>query len=1584
MASFPVPAPIYGLNDDKPFSQQPPGTSQDVLNVRAQDPIEKRERISQRSGLADITGPTQSQVNGSNKVQHLAKVTFANQTVDYAELSDASILGTKEWGASFQGKAARHVKVDRQNNSYWIVGRDLLVKLNSAGAEVWRYTIPLKETTHQLRGLAIDSLANVWVSSGAIQDYSDSTFTKVTHTDVQENNQIWRISERVNTDLEEEPEITGEYVATGFIPDLAVANGFVYFIQNRPDAFEADLIILSGFGVNSLSTSSSPSVLAVRGIPYPANSLAVNVSGEIVVSCEPFVNRTENPKYPNLGKVSNLTNLPGMWTPHRNLPNTASLWSEHRPALEPQANGTAFEVLTDLTGNSRDISTQQAAATGDSRAGTFTDPTFIERVIGDAAGIRFNGTTSAMASQTNLNLEYQDRGGAQRTPWPSYGSSTGTPKVADDTCAQYVYFILARVVREATKGAIIGQRSDVEFPAGGPHAELPYALVANRPQGTLVTQAAESGKISLYDWVREAAAGDYVSDFTPQGSATANVRFPREGDLNGTRSGEIDEEVPEDPPVALITIMVDNAVDFASSDDAVMRGGWRLNGRPMDRGKGHIRISERRVTLGFADDTAFSLGDDHGMFNGDIVYMACVARVDPTDNTEPKVMEHQFTSRTSQRISMGVNATGGTFDLTVTYPDGTTETAANIPYNATAAALETGFAYSLESLGSMNAEDVTVTGMNLAPAQDIIVHMGYNVGAAKPTAPAQYPTGQYHGLQLPIFTADDTNLTGLGAPTSISIIADVEDGVAGDNQGHSLSSETDLERYEGWIMHEHGTQGLLPQPGELYAHPFAVNPPLDENAVDPTDLLSTTAILAKYGTGDLSLKWVETDKGGIGYGITINKDGNLVSVGPQQTSPADAIEYRFIADDGASVTFGANGKFDVEGFQDRHVRLDTDQDATVYIPRFPDAHVAVDDGGLGIRCDPAGAGIATFTRTTGSWVTDGFRVGEMVRASAGFDPATVGDWEVSAVTALNLTILDPGDTITVLDLPAASKTVTRLDYVTAEVFTSAGVAEAEYRSSATEDDVVGGYAAASPIARPEYGPGSTIDRDEFLFLATDATPIAGGTADNDTARKVRIVSATHNNSSPRSTKLYAVAGGGIRVWDGATSYASLGVEATGDDVLSSTSTFFSSAELFGKLYISDGVNPTRVINPFEVPLATGQVATHKAADGGEVPIARILFSWRGRLGWAHSPDSPHFWKLSEIGRPGNVNEFPPSPFVGQAISGLNSPETGEAPDIINTVVTGSEDYLLFGGDHSITALVGDPTSSGLIARGDLGQSIGQFQTISDSTGMAFGKSWARDKMDNIFFYSSRGEAFALRPGSKPEPISDRAIEKRLQQIDFSTHYVDAQWNWEDNCVHFFVIAYGAATAETHHVFDVQRGKMMQVEGGDPIAVGWWRDKFGHSDVQPTAVTVFDGDSPDDRALLIGCADGRVRKWDPNANNDGETSLRQKVKIDSYCTYGPLAPVGAGGEFMFTALEVDLDRNQSGALVEYLKADTGDFPQEADPTGIELFAGYNPPLHERVAGSYCGFRIRNSAADQRFSVDRVMIDASAMGDRRARV
>ena len=1452
--------PLNGLSENRANSEQEPGTTREARNCRAEDPVSGREEIAQRSGLDNLSS-TDTAVAGTHPVRMAADLTFDVPVLDYAKISDANLQGASEWKLGQSDRAANLVVTDFQGASYWIFGKDTLMKISADGVVVWCFSVPLLEETHVVRALKIDEANNLYVSSGADQDYTDGSFDPIAMEAVEENNKVWRIVQISDPENDtEKAQLGGEWSAGGFVEDLVLGNGFVYFLQNRPSRYKADLVILSDFAVDSSQVSPSPRLLASRIVPYPAHSLAVNAIGEVIVSSEPNTKRLFDPKYPNLSKTSGLGELPGLWTWRRNLDNAQGrLWCEIDPFVTAQANGSIVESLPDIDGLGRGFFFDSSYLGGGTDSRTLTEPTFIERVLGDFPGIRFNGVDTGLQSELNQSFDYRDRGGAQRTPWPSYGSESGsgTSRETDSTSAGFVFFMVVRLPATGNKGAIIGQRPPV---VGTPtqvlsslYASHSFALVSNRPESEDINVAAEDGKITLYDYIRELSPGAFESPSTPHGPiGTANdVRLPREGDVLGYRNGDGQTPTPADPPFAIITVCIDNHVEKVTGQLDQTGCFYRVNGMPIDRWLGSVRVSDRPVTLGFCGNTNANEGSAHGHWDGDLIRYICLSNPDPLDTSQPLIVESPQTGPRSiqWRLGSNDNAIGGTFKLGFAFPEGDAfEHTNNIAWNANGTTVKN----EIEALLGMTTDvNVHVTEVTSGGLVDMVITIGWDGpdASTKPTS----DLGRYYGFYFQPINLVDSVIFFPSGSLSINALNEIEDGDSLD-QAHVNGGMTEVELIEGQLAHEYGIQHLLG--GEsAFRHPFRTMPPLDPDAVDPSDLLSVNGVLSKYSTGDLSLVWAIEDTDAVGFDVVLDDDGDIYCIGPGSTN-----QYAKYIDSGDSVALDYTGSLGSSLPTIRRIKCAVDKDKRFYIP---------------------------------SW--DG------------------------ATTPPTMTVID-----------------------------DAGVQDFIYESSATTNDVVYGTAIALPKEDLDYG-STVIERKEFAYIATLPNPPGGGTDDFDTARKVRLVSVTHSLRPPRTTERLFVSNGDIKKSNGAGGYDSI---TGGSNVIDTSSAFVQGVEHQGKLYITDQIN-TYVYDPKLG--ASGEVALHVATDGGMVPQrAHFLFSWRGKLGWARLDDKPGFLQMARSAKPSELNITPTPLFPGRAWKGSSSLDIGEMPDVINGVAPISNTLLAIFGGSSIHYIQGEPTFGG------------QLTEASRNIGGAYGKCWAWDSRDELFFMSNFGGIYHLPEGGKPVPISDERLKRRMQNIDFSLHYVHAEWNWQDDTIHFMLIPYsGAPTEVSHYVLDTKRGR-----------IAFWEDTF-HVDRQPTCVGLLDGDLAQDRRMVLGYADGMVRVWDPNAKDDDGKAIDFRVIY-------PLTPSGQDTQFAFSDLCVTLEPDQDGCVAELIPAeDPSRLDEDLKSPQIPLRPGVNPADSTKMIGNYGYLRLLNGAPGSRCAVSEVKINGQPQGPRRMR-
>jgi hypothetical protein len=336
-------------------------------------------------------------------------------------------------------------------------------------------------------------------------------------------------------------------------------------------------------------------------------------------------------------------------------------------------------------------------------------------------------------------------------------------------------------------------------------------------------------------------------------------------------------------------------------------------------------------------------------------------------------------------------------------------------------------------------------------------------------------------------------------------------------------------------------------------------------------------------------------------------------------------------------------------------------------------------------------------------------------------------------------------------------------------------------------------AALAERVSPTYRIG-TLPTDDFEpnptvannFARAENLYIVGGnaTADNFVERLLLVRSESDvSEPSPRAQALLAVSNGKIKRVDSINGIQSPVAAGTlPQPELDPDAPYVDSAILFGKVYFADGIN-YRVYDP-----RNDIVTSWDAQDAGSLPNrCKLLANWRGRAVLARGADDPHNWHMSEQGAPNNWDNFPPVSTATQAISGNNA-RAGLCPDLVNSLIPYNDDLLLFGCDSSLWMMRGDPMAGGV------------FDLVSDVTGVAFGRSWAKDPEGNLYFFGSRGGVYIMRPGGIPASMTQATIERRLTEVDLGQFYVEMFWNTYDDGLHLFLMPFTDTATHTKHFF----------------------------------------------------------------------------------------------------------------------------------------------------------------------------------------
>ena len=433
---------------------------------------------------------------------------------------------------------------------------------------------------------------------------------------------------------------------------------------------------------------------------------------------------------------------------------------------------------------------------------------------------------------------------------------------------------------------------------------------------------------------------------------------------------------------------------------------------------------------------------------------------------------------------------------------------------------------------------------------------------------------------------------------------------------------------------------------------------------------------------------------------------------------------------------------------------------------------------------------------------------------------------------------------------------------------------------------------------------------------------------------------TASDSTGRTITRLAVSGGSVYTF---TTLAAGKVLTTGGGSALVTTVFaVQSADAFGTMYYVDGTNYKSF---------TGSTtSTWTSSNGGTLPssggTARLICLWRGRIVLSGVAGDAHNWFMSAIEDPLDFNYSPATPTEGDAVAGNNS-NAGKIGDRVTALIPFSDEILLVGGDHSIWQINGDPLAGG---RADL---------VSDTTGMAFGRAWAKDAAGMIYFWGGRGGVYRMAPSGQPELISTALLD-RFRSVNTANKRIQMAWSVPENGLHVF-ISPSTAVATTHYFWDAAGNS-------------WWPDSFDTTDHDPTSICVFDGDDPDDRAILLGCRDSYIRTWDLDASDDDDKPIESSVYI------GPIRAGDRMSECVLHELQAVLADTSGDVVYSVYKGETVEAAYlAATPVFQGVWsAGKSHSERRRARGEALWLKISNDRKDVTWALESLAARIAAVG------
>lgn len=422
-----------------------------------------------------------------------------------------------------------------------------------------------------------------------------------------------------------------------------------------------------------------------------------------------------------------------------------------------------------------------------------------------------------------------------------------------------------------------------------------------------------------------------------------------------------------------------------------------------------------------------------------------------------------------------------------------------------------------------------------------------------------------------------------------------------------------------------------------------------------------------------------------------------------------------------------------------------------------------------------------------------------------------------------------------------------------------------------------------------------------------------------------------------------------------------GTQALGN---ATQSPFAHSAELFQRLYYCDGFG-------YKVYVGSNNAAIDWTPTAGSLPgdiansvTCRLIEAWRGRIVLSGLSTDPHNWFMSKLGDPLDWDYNPSTETELDAVQG-GAGFVGKVPDIINAIIPYNDDVLLFGCDHSIWMMSGDP------------QAGGRLDLVTNTVGMAFGRPYTQMSDGTLVFMSNRGSIYRMAPGGgKPVSMTEDNIDPLLTNTNLNTNIVRLSYDEDSRGVHTYITPLAGNTNTTHWFWSQKTD-------------AWFKVTFADNLYNPVALMAFDGDSSSDRVLLLGGDDGYVRAYGSSAyRDDGQY-------YTSYAIMGPIVADAGRYPTILTDLQFIMDNSSSNTKYELGVGDTSElaisdfsaaFTGEVDfaSVAIAIPAGRSVNQQPRTRGYFQYFKIGSTAPSAAWAIEYIQASYSIVRSSRGRV
>lgn len=374
---------------------------------------------------------------------------------------------------------------------------------------------------------------------------------------------------------------------------------------------------------------------------------------------------------------------------------------------------------------------------------------------------------------------------------------------------------------------------------------------------------------------------------------------------------------------------------------------------------------------------------------------------------------------------------------------------------------------------------------------------------------------------------------------------------------------------------------------------------------------------------------------------------------------------------------------------------------------------------------------------------------------------------------------------------------------------------------------------------------------------------------------------------------------------------------------------------------------------------------------GTIPDKLYLgCGYRGRATVSGNPEDPTQWYMSRQANPWDFNISASATDAQRAyIGGLG--DAGKVQDVIRSLMSCNDDYLVFGGANSVSCLSGDPAAGGSIV------------VLDPNVGVYGAQSWCFGRVtasvgegNTLYYFSSSGEIYRTAVPGVPESLSSTALPNLMadEAVDPSVHRITMACDSRQHGIMIYITKLSDGT-NSNYWFD------LTTQGFFPELLQSTHGAY--------SLCEYAANDPDLAGVLVGCKDGYIRVFNPAEKSDDGSA------IDSYVIFGPFAATPEDMQYVLSGLRVVAAGGTSGGsqtdsnniTYRLYTADTAEEVMEKIESGAAPAIGGTiaAPGYQRggkdirrVRGAYFAIYLGNATSDQTWALEQLLFNLKKAG------